>query len=390
MPKKIKFGRFEIEARGESGPLVPDLATAPEFDGADTLEMLAYAASSNLPALLIGDTGTGKTSAIRYVAAKVGAPYRRVNLNGATTADELVGKTLIKSGATYWTDGVLTQAMREGWWLVLDELNAALPEVLFVLQSLLDDDRMIVLGEKEGGEIVRPHANFRLFATMNPCDGYAGTRDINRALLSRFPVVLNVDYPTPAKEAAIVSARTGCARDIVDKMVKVAGGVRNSYRGGETDLCPSTRDLLAWASLTATIGDPMAAMAVTLRAKAQGKDDKEALDTVAKAQFGGGAAVLSAAEVAALLKAKGSGGVYLALAADRTTGDRGVFPSGTVVHAVTLSVSGPYAMAHFFVVKGRAGGMRKGLGWNVTLSEFDGSLYEVAKPSGFDEEDISH
>ena len=132
------------------------------------MNTLAIAVRDNLPALLIGESGTGKTSAIRFLAHETKNGLRRVNLNGGTTADELVGRLLINNNGTYWVDGVLTEAMRNGEWIVLDEIDAALPEVLFVLQSVLDDDGYLVLAEKDDKEIVHKHKDFRIFATCNP------------------------------------------------------------------------------------------------------------------------------------------------------------------------------------------------------------------------------
>ena len=159
------------------------------------LEKLAYAVASNLPALLIGETGVGKTMSVRYLASKTNNGLRRVNLNGATTVDEFLGKLLINEQGTYWVNGVLVDAMLAGDWILLDEINACLPEIAFSLHSLLDDDRMVVLMEYDG-RIVRPHPNFRLFASMNPSEEgrYGGTKTLNEALLDRFPVVIRMEY----------------------------------------------------------------------------------------------------------------------------------------------------------------------------------------------------
>ena len=90
------------------------------------LETIALGVKDNLPVLLIGDTGTGKTSFIRYLAHKTNNGFRRLNLNGSTTADELVGHYVVddKQKGMRWVDGVLLDAMRNGYWLLLDELNA--------------------------------------------------------------------------------------------------------------------------------------------------------------------------------------------------------------------------------------------------------------------------
>ena len=175
------------------------------------LEKLAYAVAENYPALLIGETGVGKTQAVRYLAWKTNNGLRRVNLNGATTVDEFLGKFLINEQGTYWVDGVLVDAMQAGDWILLDEINACLPEIAFCLHSLLDDDRMVVLTEHDG-RIVRPHPNFRLFASMNPSEEgrYGGTKMLNEALMDRFPVVIRMEYLPVEQE---IEARASAERE---------------------------------------------------------------------------------------------------------------------------------------------------------------------------------
>lgn len=157
----------------------------------DTLEK---AVTNNLPVLMIGDTGCGKTTIVRELAQRKGIELYRLNLTGQTGVDEFLGKWLASpEKGTYWLDGLLIKAMKEGKWLVLDEINMALPEILSALHSLLDDDRKVVMKEFDGSTIY-PHPDFRLFATMNPEDEYAGTKELNKAFLSRFPVVMNIPY----------------------------------------------------------------------------------------------------------------------------------------------------------------------------------------------------
>src|SRR3990167_10513138 len=198
----IKYGKIEIPKNSTVSPYTPSVG-GHFVDHGDIMKTLAIGIRDNMPVLLISESGTGKTSAIRYLAAKTKNGLRRVNLNGGTTADELVGRLLINDKGTYWVDGVLTEAMRKGEWIVLDEINAALPEVLFVLQSVLDDDGYLVLNEKDDKEIVQKHPNFRLFATCNPPE-YAGTKEMNKALLSRFAICINAEFPPAAKELEII------------------------------------------------------------------------------------------------------------------------------------------------------------------------------------------
>ena len=138
--------------------------------------------------------------------------FRRVNLNGMTTVDEFVGKLMINEQGTYWVNGILVDAMQSGDWLLIDEINACLPEIAFCLHSLLDDDRMIVLSEYDG-RIVKPHPNFRLFASMNPHEDrrYGGTKPLNEALLDRFPVTVKMNYLPSTRKSKSSCSRAGIA-----------------------------------------------------------------------------------------------------------------------------------------------------------------------------------
>jgi len=277
----IKYGKIEVPINSSTSPYVP--ANGGTFiDHGDILKTLAIAIRDNLPVLLIGESGTGKTSAIRYLANQTGNGLRRVNLNGGTTADELVGRLLINDKGTYWVDGVLTEAMRNGEWIVLDEINAALPEVLFVLQSVMDDDGYLVLNEKDNKEIVHKHPNFRLFATCNPPE-YAGTKEMNKALLSRFAICISADFPPPAKEMEIIENRLGNAvatSEMAVKLVGLANETRKAKELGTADYAINTRDVLNTLQLSELM-DPMDALALAFANKLEPADNK-ALKVMAK------------------------------------------------------------------------------------------------------------
>jgi MoxR-like ATPase len=214
----------------------------------DILSTLNYAIDKNRPVLIIGETGIGKTALIRFLAQEHKKTFRRLNLNGETTTDEFVGKNLLNTSGTYWQDGVLIEAMRKGYWLLLDEINSALPEILFVLHSLLDDDMFVVLSDKDG-EIVRPHPDFRIFATMNPSGKYAGTKELNKAFFSRFPIVIKMDFPSEKEEIAIISSYVDVDKGIIFNLVRMGNDLRDSYKKGEIEYVCSTRDLINTAQL---------------------------------------------------------------------------------------------------------------------------------------------
>ncbi len=249
-----------------------DLPAYHDHDG--LMSFLALGAREDLAVLIIGETGTGKTTAVRTLAGKAQKPYRRVNLNGGTTADELVGRILLNKEGTYWADGILTEAIRKGFWIVLDEINAAGADVLFALHSLLDDDRMLVLAENDG-EIVRPHEDFRLFATMNPSGDYAGTREMSKALMSRFPLVLTASYPKEKEEVDIIVERTGLKDSIALALVKVANDSRSAYKDGKMDFPFSTRDLLYVGKIAKSLGGSTSDTRKAVRACVLGKCTRE-------------------------------------------------------------------------------------------------------------------
>lgn len=233
------------------GRFVPDNIEFKDHD--QLLEQVAIGIKHKLPMLLVGETGSGKTSLVRFLAHKTRNGFRRVNHNGATTTEDILGKVLINKEGTYWIDGVLIDAMRRGDWYLADEINASPADINFAYHALLDDDGFIVLSENNG-EIVRPHPNFRFFAAMNPSSDYVGAKELNKALMSRF-LVLKAEFPGPKVESAILQDRCGLPKDVADNMVKFAVDVRlENQKGGDMQFVLSTRDLIMWAKLFRVYG----------------------------------------------------------------------------------------------------------------------------------------
>ena len=279
--KKITIEKIELNVNTDKNKFTP-IQSKEFIDHGEILKTLAIAIRDNLPTLLIGESGTGKTSAIRYLAEKTKNGLRRVNLNGGTTADELVGRLLINDKGTYWIDGILTEAMRNGEWIVLDEINAALPEVLFVLQSVMDDDGYLVLTEKDDKEIVKKHENFRIFATCNPPE-YAGTKEMNKALLSRFVVCIKTEFPPERVELNIIKHHLGeemAKTEIATKLIKLANTTRESKENEKTDYAINTRDVISILKLTKFV-NPIEALKLGFSNKLE-TDESKALLLIAK------------------------------------------------------------------------------------------------------------
>lgn len=244
------------------------------------LKTLSIGIKEDMPVLIIGDSGTGKTSAIRHLAALTKTGLRRVNLNGGTTADEIIGRNMINDKGTYWVDGILVEAMRNGDWILFDEINAALPEVLLVLQSVLDDDGTITLNEKDDKEVIKKHKDFRFFATCNPPE-YAGTKEMNQALLSRFPICINADYPSPAFEKEIIKYHLGAEVSeslMTEKLITLAGETRNAKNRGETDYAINTRDIINALKLAEQF-TPVEAISLAFANKLEKADTKAVIST---------------------------------------------------------------------------------------------------------------
>lgn len=292
--KVTLVGDTMLKIREDLGP--NDLKYVPAktqyIDTKGLLSDIAKFINLKQPVLIEGDTGVGKTSAFRHLAHLTQSPYRRLNLNGSTTVDEFVGKVMLDKDGTYWVDGVLIDAMRKGHWLVLDEINAALPEILFVLHSLLDDDGYVVLAEKDG-EVVRPHDNFRVFATMNPSEGqYSGTKELNQAFLDRF-AKMTIDFPTLAQERKMVEGRYPklqyVTKDKLTNMLKYVGEMRTAYKNGAQEFLVSPRGVLQWVQLSEEFKDIQKGAEFSLVLKAPA-EEREAIRDVLKLKFGMGIA----------------------------------------------------------------------------------------------------
>lgn len=252
--KKAMGAEEKLKAVSTPSPIdmsVIELTMSPnQIAGQDkAIEMIEIAAKADIPVLLVGETGTGKTTIVKHVAEKNKKTWTRFNLTGETTVDDFVGKFTLKNGETVWQDGILLQAMKDGHWLIVDEVNVALPEILFVLHSLLDDDKFVVVASNDG-KVVRPHKEFRFFGTMNPVDEYAGTKDLNKAFKSRFGVILNIEYPDPITEVTIVAGKSGVETSVAASMVDVAQKIRELKAKEDIFYTCSTRDLIQWAKLS--------------------------------------------------------------------------------------------------------------------------------------------
>ena len=197
--------------------------------------------------LLVGECGSGKTHFARHFAYKKKLPYKRINLNGATTPEDLIGQ-FVPNGSerTFkWVDGWLTRFMRNGGVFVLDEINMAHADILAILNSVLDSERTLVITQKDG-EVVKANQKFFCIATMNL--NYEGTKPLNEALKDRFTLTLDFEYDSSVEEKLITNKT----------ILTFAEKLRISYSNQEIVTPISTRTLIAFQRNIKTFGKNVA------------------------------------------------------------------------------------------------------------------------------------
>jgi len=250
---------MEVPAYSTANAYVPDLDEDYLFDRPTTLAILAGFAR-NRRVIVTGYHGTGKSTHIEQVAARLNWPCVRINLDSHVSRIDLVGKDAIvlKEGkqVTEFRDGILPWAYQNNIALVFDEYDAGRPDVMFVIQRVLEPSGRLPLLDQS--RVIRPHAAFRLFATANTVglgdtSGlYHGTQQINQAQMDRWSIVTVLNYLAHDKEVDIVQAkaphyRSKEGRDIVNKMVRVADLTRNAFMAGDLSTVMSPRTVITWA-----------------------------------------------------------------------------------------------------------------------------------------------
>ena len=246
---------------------VPDLDPDYLFDKDTTLAILAGFAYHRR-VMVTGYHGTGKSTHIEQVAARLNWPCVRVNLDSHVSRIDLVGKDAIvlKDGkqVTEFKDGILPWAYQHNIALVFDEYDAGRPDVMFVIQRVLESSGRLTLLDQS--RVIRPHKAFRLFATANTIglgdtSGlYHGTQQINQAQMDRWSIVTVLNYLAHDKEVDIVLAKakhfqTKEGRETVNRMVRVADLTRNAFMNGELSTVMSPRTVITWAENAAIFGD---------------------------------------------------------------------------------------------------------------------------------------
>nr|WP_314557904.1 AAA family ATPase [uncultured Pseudomonas sp.] len=250
---------MRVPAFSAASEHVPDQDPAYRFDADTTLAILAGFAH-NRRVLLQGYHGTGKSTHLDQVAARLNWPCVRVNLDSHVTRNDLIGKDtiVVRDGAqmTEFREGILTWALQRPVALVLDEYDAGRPDVMFVLQRVLELEGKLTLLDQS--RVLRPHPHFRLFATSNtvglgdPTGLYVGTQQLNQGQIDRWTIVATLNYLREDDEVDIVLARipaykTEQGLKTVRAMVVLADMTRQGFMNGDLSTLMSPRTVIGWA-----------------------------------------------------------------------------------------------------------------------------------------------
>jgi nitric oxide reductase NorQ protein len=210
-----------------------------------------HAYANRLPLMLKGPTGCGKTRFVHYMAARLGRPLYTVACHDDLTAADLVGRHLIGEAGTYWCDGPLTRAVREGAICYLDEVVEARKDTTVVLHPLTDDRRILPL--ERTGETLHAPASFMLVVSYNP--GYQNLlKGMKPSTRQRF-VALSFDFPAPEAETEILVGEAGVDSALAGRLVQLAGALR-ALKDHDLEEAASTR-LLVYAATLVRSGLPL-------------------------------------------------------------------------------------------------------------------------------------
>ncbi len=253
-----------VPAFSEADERVPDNDGSYVFDPDTTLAILAGFAF-NRRVMVQGYHGTGKSTHIEQVAARLNWPTIRINLDAHISRIDLIGRDAIvlRDGlqVTEFREGLLPWALQHPVALVFDEYDAGRPDVMFVIQRVLETEGKLTLLDQN--RVIRPNPYFRLFATANTVglgdtSGlYHGTQAINQGQMDRWNIVVGLNYLPAAVECEIVLSKSeGASAELVSNMVKVADLTRQGFINGDISTVMSPRTVITWAQNTAIFKDP--------------------------------------------------------------------------------------------------------------------------------------
>ena len=250
---------MQVNAFSKKNEFVPEIDKDYKFDRDTTLAILS-GFNYNKKVIVHGYHGTGKSTHITQVAARLNWPCLRINLDSHISRIDLIGKDaiVIKNGkqVTEFKEGILPWAFQNPVALVFDEYDAGRPDVMFVLQRILESDGYFTLLDKN--KVVKQNEYFRLFATANTIGLgdttglYTGTQQINQAQMDRWNIVITLNYLSLEKEMEIILAKnknlnSTKGKEKVANMIKVASLTRKGFMAGDISTVMSPRTVLFWA-----------------------------------------------------------------------------------------------------------------------------------------------
>ena len=262
---------LQVPAFSETEDHVPDIDPAYRFNPDVTLALLA-GFSRDRRVMVQGLHGTGKSTHIEQVAARLNWPCVRVNLDGHISRLDLVGKdaVVLRDGqqVTEFQEGIVPWALQRPVALIFDEYDAGRPDVMFVIQRLLERDGKFTLMDQN--RVLKPHPFFRLFATANTVglgnlSGlYHGAQRLNHAQIDRWNIFASLNYLPRDEEVAIVQARVPHFADdrgkkLIESMVAVADLTRKGFTAGDLSTLMSPRTVITWAENAEIFRDPAVA-----------------------------------------------------------------------------------------------------------------------------------
>ena len=250
---------LHVDGFSERSDYVPDIDSSYCFDKSTTLAILS-GFKYNRRVMIQGLHGTGKSTHIEQVAARLNWPCVRVNLDSHISRIDLIGKDAIvlQDGKqiTEFQDGILPWSLQNPTALVFDEYDAGRPDVMFVIQRVLEAEGKFTLLDKN--RVLKPNPFFRLFATTNTIGLgdttglYHGTQQINQGQMDRWSIVTTLNYLDFEKEKEIMLAKvpsfnTKEKEEIIELMIKVADLTRKGMANGDISTVMSPRTVLTWA-----------------------------------------------------------------------------------------------------------------------------------------------
>ena len=240
--------------------------------------------------LITGPTGSGKSSLVKYVCAKLNRPFIRINMSGDVESASLFGTLVVRGGATVWEDGAVTEAVKYGAVCLVDEWELMPSEIAMGMQNLLEEDGYLYLKEKPGTSDDRtmiPADGFRLVFAGNTVGqgdttgAFSGVGVQNTATIDRFTNTLRLSYLTQEHEINIITSKSDVTKAVAKNMVRFANLIRASYEQGKMGLTMSPRTLINWSRKCSRY-DVQYALQVSFTEKLNPDDAKTAQEFYAK------------------------------------------------------------------------------------------------------------